>query len=357
MHVLLFTNGRQVQKAFSSFLRSRGARLDVHPVSGIAKVLKGSGNAAFVYVDISGCGEEAIDTVVRSLKKAGGSFGFIDPKDSVEDIALLFHRGASDYLGGKALLKGVSAVRVKRAQREKGGGAFAAEAKTPRAERPAALKTPTGGKESSALVHSDGRTRPERKSGAKRVRIPQELSWVAIEEGKEYSFCFMYVELDDIADLRKSIGDQQIDLTIQAFREYLDLLVAQGGGKTWMWNDFSGVALFPFDGSRCEAVLPCIRMVLARRVFSAEFAFLNTLISFRVALHIGNTVYRRKGDTGTIVSDAVNSVFHLGRRFARAGNFYITGAVYDSTPDCLKTCFRHSGEFDGNRVYRMRLPL
>ena len=357
MHVLLFTNGRHVQKAFSPFLRSRGARLDVHPVSGFAKVLRGSEDAAFVYVDISGCGEGAIESVVRSLKKAGVSFGFIDPKDKVKDVALLFHRGASDYVGGKALRRGVSAERVKRAQGEKGGYALAAEAKTPLATRPPASKTPAASKNPSASIHSGRRTRPERKSGLKGGGTPQELSWVAIEEGKEYSFCFMYVELDDIAELRKSIGDKQIDLTIRAFREYLDRLIAQGGGKTWMWNDFSGVALFPFDGSQCDAVLPCIRMVLARRVFSAEFAFLNTLISFRIALHIGNTVYRRKGETGTIVSDAVNSVFHLGRRFAHPGNFYITGGVYDCTPDCLKTCFRPAGEFEGNRVYRMRLPL
>jgi hypothetical protein len=123
-----------------------------------------------------------------------------------------------------------------------------------------------------------------------------------------------------------------------------------------MWNEFNGLALFPFDGSSCDAVIPCLRLMLANRIFSADFPFLSTALSYRIALHIGSTVYRRKGDTGEIVSDALNSVFHLGRRFLAPGNFTITKAVYDRVPECLKSCFREGGAYDGTAIMRMRLP-
>jgi hypothetical protein len=127
-------------------------------------------------------------------------------------------------------------------------------------------------------------------------------------------------------------------------------------GRVWMWMDFCGLVLIPFDGERCEAVLSCLRMVMNRVIISAEECDLGILLSYRIALHIGNTVYRARGDTGTIISDSINSIFHLGQKFARPGHFLVTENAEPFIPAGVRDLFRSEGVYEGRMIYRLALP-
>jgi hypothetical protein len=342
VRIVLFSSNKKVKDALGAPAAKGRFELEIRAPSEFRKALKGLSRGCFVYFDVAGRTEAEIGRIARLLGKKGLPHGFVDPGDRIRDVARLFQLGASDFVGGRLLKKEIDPARLRRAVLERIVPARAktrqARPKTKRAVfKPSKPKKP-------GFIKTPGED------------IPPAASWGEIEEGKEYLFCLMYIELDNLAELRKSLGEKNILLTVKTFREYVERSIAPHCGRLWMWNEFNGLALFPFDGSRCDAVTPCLRLMLANRIFSADLPFLSTSLSYRIALHIGGTVYRRKGDTGEIVSDALNSVFHLGRKFLKPGNFTITKAVYDRVPDCLKKCFLEAGVFEGSGIMRMRLP-
>ncbi len=152
------------------------------------------------------------------------------------------------------------------------------------------------------------------------------------------------------------MGASHIEKTIASFRKYLEKYFAPLQGQIWMWMDFGGLIIFPFDAEKCDAILASFRMILNRHIICIEEIDINTVLSFKIALNIGNTVYRKKGDTGNIISDSINSIFHLGQKYTPPGNFYLTREVFEYAPASLKKMFLDAGEYEGREILRMRLP-
>jgi hypothetical protein len=123
-----------------------------------------------------------------------------------------------------------------------------------------------------------------------------------------------------------------------------------------MWMNQSGLVLFPFNGESINAILSCIRLVLNRTIISAEYYPYNTVITYRMILHLGNTIYRTRGKTGTIVSDTINFLFHMGKQFSQRGHFYVTAPVVPFIPEQLQKVFIPVGTFEGVEISKMRLP-
>jgi hypothetical protein len=98
-----------------------------------------------------------------------------------------------------------------------------------------------------------------------------------------------------------------------------------------------------------------LRILLSSVFYDYEESLLPGRLSFRMALSVGTTVYK-DGDTGKIVSDAVNSIFHLGRRFTGPGQFLITADAHELVPAQLRGFFQAAGSYEGRRIHRMLRP-
>jgi hypothetical protein len=122
-----------------------------------------------------------------------------------------------------------------------------------------------------------------------------------------------------------------------------------------MWSRFGGLVLFPLRDQMPFAPICGVRILLASIFYDVEESLLPGRLSFRMALSVGRIVYH-DGDTGRIVSDAVNSIFHLGRRFTRPGQFVLTADAYDLVPAQLRGYFEPAGAYEGRRVLRMLRP-
>jgi hypothetical protein len=70
---------------------------------------------------------------------------------------------------------------------------------------------------------------------------------------------------------------------------------------------------------------------------------------------IGNLTYTQ-ANVGSVVSDSLNSVFHLGQEFAKPGQFCLTDDVLRFGHPALKEYFLEAGNFEGRRILRMRIP-
>jgi len=326
MDIVVFSDNKGIEKYFASFRKSRTFSLQFYPCADLKKKAKSIKEDDFVYLDIGLYAEEERKKNLQYMSKLKGCrYGIIDEKGVIKDTAEIFHNGASDYIGKEVLGEGITAKRLRKA---------------------AAFRTfkAASDEKSSQTVRTEN-------------YIPSSNDWSRIKSGQEYTFYLMYVAMDNYTDLKNKLSDDQLTIVVNKFKNFIERTVAPAGGKIWMWNDFSGLILFLFDGERYDAVLACIRLVLSRKIFSAEGTNVNIMYSYCIALHIGNTVYQRRGNTGTIVSDSINAIFHLGKRFLQPGNFYLTTDVLKHAPEGLKKPFVPAGCFEGLEIMRMRLPL
>ena len=320
--VIVFSSKKALLSKLENLKRARLFDYSSEDPKDLASRLARPMGTILAYLDASQFSEAEIRKLLASSFESI-RFGVLDNTGAVNDPAGLFHLGAVDYIGKAFLQHGVTGKRI------------------------------SGAIDYCSFAQDSSTGPPTRQNSWKLSG----KNWKSVRSGQEYTFCFMFVEIDLIDEWKKKSGQTHLDEVKAIFQKHMQEFSEQLLGKLWMWMDHGGLILFPFDGESCAAILPTIRMVLNRTMISAERYRYSTLISYRIALHIGNTVYKSRGNTATIVSDAVNFLFHLGHQFAQPGNFYLTAPVLPFVPEGFEDCFVSVGDFEDTAVCRMRLPI
>ncbi|TFG64340.1 MAG: hypothetical protein E4H36_03265 [Spirochaetales bacterium] len=321
----LFSDNRTLIKKLESVNRLKNFAFSALSIKELNKFLKNNGSPDLIYVDISKLDAAAVKKILTALaKKKGHTWGIIDPAGKISDPALLFHDGASDYIGKAILNSGIGAKRLSR---------VASWQKNEDAEEDA-NKADSGG----LNLLLSGR------------------DWKNIRQETEYTFCFMFVELDLTYEWKNKSGKVHLSKVSGDFHTFIKKCVEPLQGNVWLWGEFGGIILFPYDGETADAILASYRLILNRTMISVEDFSFSTLVSFRIALDIGNTVYKKRGDTGNIVADTINFMFHLGKKYVPPGNFYLTERIAGHIPPGMRKCFIKAGQFEGVELQRMILP-
>ena len=327
MKVLVFTGSPAAFRRIASMRNKKTLPLEIFPLSSLRSSLPHKGEQAILYIDVRGLSERERARALAAISDYPQlRFGVIDPAGAVKDVAALFHAGAVDYLG-----KGVPAT-VLTARRLSAVIAYA----------------PDNDRQSP-----DDEENPEQDGQTPRTGAGD---WSGIVAGGEYRFAFLFIEADDAEELKKRHEPENLSIAMETFRGYVEGIVTQHGGRLWMWSRFGGLALFPLRDATCPAALCALRIMLSRVFYDAEESLLPGPLSFRMALSIGSTVYH-ENDTGGIVSDAINSIFHLGRRYTRPGQFFLTDEAATLVPDPLREYCVPQGTFEDRRILRMLRPL
>ncbi len=251
------------------------------------------------------------------------SYALVDRRGELRDVPRLFQEGAADYVDREALRTGVTGKRLMR---------VLSFLRTRRSEVPLGLPGPAG-----------GRFQP---SGA---------DWSEVVPEREYTFCLLFVELDGREEMEKKYGVKNLGIALASFRGFLENAVKPASGRLWIWTGFGGVVLFPFSGADCPPLGCLFRMVLFKHLYDVEDSLFPNFLSYRLAMMIGNLTYTQR-NVGSVVSDSLNSVFHLGAEFAKPGQFYVTEDVLRFGHPAFKDYFQEAGDFEGRRILRMRVP-
>ncbi len=326
MDIIVVTDTAVVKEYFKPIEKSKTYRIRICPCANMKEELHREVQKFLVYVDINSYTTEKRDQTLKYLSKIPSLvYGIIDARGVLKDTASLFHSGASDYLGKN--MKRIDARRLRRVI------AFASV------------------KESSAPEGTDRR----------RLSLPEPYissgkDWRGVKTGQEYTFYLMFAELDNQTALKNQFSDVQLNIAVNKFKSFIERMVASEHGRIWIWDEFGGLILFPYSGTSFGVVITCMRIILSRKLFSVEELNFKKLVSYRITLHIGNTVYRQRGETGTIISSSINTIFHLGKKYVKPGNFYMTAKLYRNLPQKVKKIFRPAGSFEGHEIMRMRLP-
>jgi class 3 adenylate cyclase len=325
MKSVVFTNApRKVPKL--QFLAGRGAQeREIRPFSQLKKALPSLEVAPLVYLDVQGLSEKERLRLLRVIAaNPRVRFCILDPAGDMRDVASVFHAGAVDYVG-----KGMASTRTTAKRRS----------------APLLYAKRIG-------VGHDASSPPEVPLD---VQAAVSDGWAEIQPGHEHSFAFLFIEVDEAEELKKRHEPENLAAAMATFREFVERIVAQHGGRLWMWSRFGGLVLFPLHEPAPFAPICGLRILLSSILYDVEESLLPGRLSFRMALSVGSTVYH-DGDTGRIVSDAVNSIFHLGRRFTGAAQFLVTADAHELVPPQLRGFFQPAGTYEGRRIYRMLRP-
>lgn len=316
MEITVFSNGKNPLKCFSA-IKKRHA-FSVFPVSEMKKTVK-KGTCSFIYLDLWNISEAEFKRHLKFLScQDEAYFGIIDPKGIIKDVSPLFFSGAADYIGKDLYSKGVSAARFKAVM---------------------------------DFIHDETLQFCTMPSEVQKYIFSGD-SWKGIQAGNEYTFLFMYIELGNKFELQK-MGSEYSSRILEQYKQYISDIVTPYNGKIWMWTDYQGLLLFPFNGKESPAVIAALKLILDSRIASSELFNLDFTLAYRIVMLIGNTVYKSRGDTGAIVSDSLNTIFHLGQKYAIEAGFYVTKEAFRFVPRGLGHLFVDADEYDGRAMMKM----
>ncbi len=323
MNIIVFSDNKTLIKSFSEIKKSKDMSITIHPAGDIKKFMKKTPVNVFLYIDINSYPSSEHSKILKLFNNPETfSYGIIDTTGKFDDPAAVFFTGASDYIGKNLLKKGITGKRLNDAS----------------AFRKLNISDSPSSADSAQYILSGN-------------------SWSGIKTGNEYTFCMMFIELDNKKELRTSYSGENLNVLLSIFQKHIEDVVIPQNGKMWMWQDYGGLILFPFNGKTCEAILTSVRLILNRNIISAEYFKNDILLSYRIAIHLGTTVYKKRGETGKIISDSINSIFHLGQKFADPDSLNLTESLVPYIPKGLEKLFIPAGEYEGRNILRMRRPI
>ena len=179
--------------------RPRGG-IEMLPLSEMKRTLAGLGEETLVYIDFRGLAErDRRKYLAAAVKQAGRRVGVLDTEGRVKDVAALFHAGAVDYVG-KAL--GAAALTARRLKAVAAHVALQPEATAPKA-------APRTVPELAAPASGDG--------------------WASIREGREHTFAFLFIEVDDAEEMKKRYEPANLASAMETFRGFIERMVTPPG--------------------------------------------------------------------------------------------------------------------------------
>lgn len=174
--------------------------------------------------------------------------------------------------------------------------------------------------------------------------------WDRVVEGQTYPFYFLLVAADQLPTLKKRLGDSRYQAWRRDWAAWWSAQAQTHGGRLWMDGDGVLLLLFPRTEDQCPAFELGLRFLLQQKRLSFEQFNLELDFSARLALLAGETPWTPLGQTGQVVSDAVNSVFHLGLKATPGASFCFDANLGHLVPLGLEDLVKDQGLFEGRPI-------
>ncbi len=314
MKLILYAHDPADRRLHSLFGKLQGHDVEILPFSAFGRSYKKKAQGAFVYLEaVAEDAKRVAELGAKLGEMPGAAWGVIDRTGVIDDPSGLFFAGASDYIGPALAKVGLSVPRLKAAL------AFA------RLDESATC----GG----ALPFK---------------------GWSALTEGELVDVHFCYAAIGAQRELLESIGDKRLYKLCEEFSSFLERWAAECGGIVWIREPAGTLVLFPPTDVGMNPILAAWRLILDRILVGYEIFHLDTPLTFRFAFHAGRTPWRRSGATGTVVSEDVNFVFHLGHKAAADGAVTVSETALSSIPAPLCDLFLKAGDYEGHSLMASR---
>lgn len=273
---------------------------------------------SIVFLDAAALPKRALAEAMDRLSSSRHlRWAIIDRTRILKDTALVFHLGGCDYIGADAEEGSIDLQRLDRA----------------------------------ALFASrmDPDTRAHHSHRSHGSTFP---GWDALEEGKSYELLILFASIADAEGLRTRLGETRF-ARLKASAQALAASIAHdAGGLLWITDDRSFLLLFQPD--TCSQVMnSCLKVLANMRLISFEqFRLDQESVSLSFSLRRAVLPWQKPGQTGTVIADALNYIFHLGRRFTPPGTIDLVDGLGSELPPRLASRLENAGDFEGRSIER-----
>lgn len=293
----------------------------------------GPGDISYISIARMDAGERRRSMLAIRRRCEQSAWGIVDPHGEIDDPATVFFLGACDYIGKHVFEHGVDKARARDVR------AYAQSRSQLRAHQAEAEPT-----EPSATAASPGQD------------TGNFGGWRSVKPGQVYRFYFLFVAASAQTNLKTRLGEAGYIAFRDRLRAQIQQVLAEADPLLWMETDATAIYLIPStERTGRNAIVACLRLLLGTPLFGYERLGLPFPIAFTCALHHGSSEFAVPGKTGTIVSDAVNFIFHLGAKCAQPGRLTISGDVDRSIlPAPLRELFVDAGTFEGRSLLHSR---
>jgi hypothetical protein len=274
------------------------------------------------YIDIRNFKKEKVAELIDCFSLLEEkNYGIIDPDSSISDVGRLFHNGAVDYINKHVFEGKYSAIRLKIVNRY--------------------------------ILARDFDPEPVMEIYDDNAELSGQ-NWTNVVTGKNYLFGMLFAEVDDHLKWKLNLGSEKYEHFMRSFYNILNTIVEPIMGRFWMWSDTGGIVLFPFNGKNCEIITSAFKLFLNRHLISIENPDFDIGMTYHFVIHIGETIYEDRGFTSELISDSVNSIFHIGNQFSEKDSFYVTEEAEKFIPLRLREYFEDRGMFEGRHIKKMK---
>ncbi|MFA6506070.1 MAG: hypothetical protein WCT14_08225 [Treponemataceae bacterium] len=303
------------------------AEIALLPAAGCARTLKTKAVGTLVYFDPAVISEEKI---LEFGSRTKDPWGVLDRRGVISDPAALFHAGAADYVG-PALYKKMPVLTAERMNRVK----VLAEIRA-RGETAACESTNIGAPTDKPI-------------------FPPFPGWEKLKTETCYPFTFVFAALGQQKELLGHLGEKRLDKLRGDFAQLIDAWAEEQGGKLWIREASSNLVLFPAADEKATPILHLIKLQLNRALIGYENFRIELPIRFRFAVHQGDAPWRRPGSTGTVVSEHINFIYHLGMKAVDDGTIGVSDKAFRLIPEEFADFFKDGPSFEDHGVRHSRM--
>ncbi len=322
MIIFIFSPAKKIDPGLDA---KTAKQVQLLPLAAMGRHSPSSGD--ITYIDVSGADEKEAARLIGVLKRRcpQSPWGIIDSKGIIQDPAAWFFNGASDYIGSKLIKSGISGKRFVQVWSYFSGQG-------------------TGQPEKKASVPEHKKVNP----------IPNKFAgWNNIRSGEVCPFFFLYAAFEGKSNLRTRLGENGFNFLKSRLRSLLQHHLSKADALLWIETESEFLFLIPPRIQNAKAaVTACLKILIAvPLIISEKLGLINTSADFLFALHYGKTPFKAPGKTGTVISEAVNFIFHLGTKFSKSGRLTISEDVPDdAVPEPLRDMFAGAGTFEDSRI-------
>ncbi len=311
MKVLLASRSKASELLFS------GVELSRLPPAEIDTALEHVRADSVMYIDFGSLPKKAAQELVSSLGASRSvHWAVLDRSRSWSDPAALFHAGAIDYLGPEAAEGTVNPARLALIE--------------------------------SFIERSDSRVIKSRKAHRQATLPP----WDCLVEGKAYDMLILYLGIWDADGMRVRLGENRFTRFKSSVLNLAASLIQEHGGILWITDDRSCLALFPPEALN-GLFTSCMSTLAGMRLISYEQFRLEQEVGWlSFCFQTASVPWQKPGQTGKIISDALNYIYHLGRKFLRPCVIDLVDDTITELAPRLAALLKDAGSFESRPVHR-----
>jgi len=191
-------------------------------------------------------------------------------------------------------------------------------------------------------IHYDFKTRKV----VAATRNPQDLAnWGCLKDGREYDITVISLDIAGNSLRVRKFGTRRMEKLYFNLWSFLREKLTPVDGRIWSWAGDGGIIAFALRDHVARAVRFAVEVQSTVPMFNLTASRTSAAdIALRLGIDTGKVKFSI--ETGTIVSDIINSAAHLEKKSTRPGMVSISRSVYDALPQRIASIFRFGGIFE-----------